>query len=267
MKHAYSFLLAGLVLFASCLPGCKTNPGGIGDSEQISELLAPEASNTYLTIADFNFYEQGDSIFTVGLVDNQGDRNCRPLIAVEFFDANNNLLPLKGTYFKFTDTVYAFNREMPARGRTSFMHKFPKKRIVGTYTQVRARPIGADLTDRKTAVIFENQGFYKQLESVKGETSQIQVEKAWVGSGFVLNPFDFGVSKPYFELWVYGKDKKLYVSKLLDPDLHKDQVMMNATGPMAPKERRPVTMKVIVESMPKILRDTGIGRIDVQAFQ
>jgi hypothetical protein len=36
---------------------------------------------------------------------------------------------------------------------------------------------------------------------------------------------------------------------------------------MSPTEKRAVSILVNVETMPRMLRDSGIGRIDVQAFQ
>jgi hypothetical protein len=267
MKFTYFLTLSGLLIYVASMTACKSTPG---TSDQLSELLAPEALNTYISLAEFNYYEQGDSVFAVGLVDNQGDKNCRPLIAIEYFDGNGQILPLKGTYFKFTDTVYAHNRAVPGRGRTSFMYKFPKKRIVGQYASVKARPIGADLTENKTAIIFESQGFYKRVEGFRDpqDTSKMtEKEVAWIGSGNVLNPFNFGVGKPLFELHIYRKDSKLCYSELLDPDINKDKILINNTAPMSPSEKRAVSIQVMLETMPRMLQDSGIGRIDVQAFQ
>jgi hypothetical protein len=277
MRRFSHFLAAWAILSSCCylqLVSCKLPTGTSINSEVVSTLEAPEALNTELKITDFNSYEENDTVICVGLIDHLGSKSCKPLIGIEYLDEAGVPLTLKGTVFRTTDTVYASNRHMPARGRTAFMHRFPKSRITGgKYSTARVRGLGADELPTLTAIIFENQGFYKSLKSEANlkDTSAtavpIQKEVSWVGSGSIFNPFDIGVGSPKVELWIYGKDNKLYVVNALTPGIDQNQILMQDTGPMKPTERRPVSLKVMVDQMPKYLRDSGIGRIDVQAFQ
>jgi hypothetical protein len=264
-QHTFLFALMLASLFTA---GCKNSKSG--RNSLVSSLQAPESSNTLQEVKESNFYIDHDTIHVLGVVSNKDVKACRQLIAIEFFDANNQMLDVKGAPFQKADTVHTINPTVLGMGWSGFSYTIPKNAVVGTVQSVKVRPIGATFMESKRPILFESQGFFKALKSdtdiATGEVKQEPIEVSWNGNGQIINPFDVSSFPPHLELWVFGTDNKLYVVEHLDPSYEKARLNIGSASSLAPMEKRPVTIKVDVETLPQVLKDLKIGRIEVQAF-
>ncbi len=248
-----------LFLFAGCRP-VGNKPG----KPLNAELLPAGARPSGIRIADLNYWTEQGQFFVTGVCVNESGTWEQIWLNVALADGKGGALKIGGAG---SAIIPAFSAAVPPMGRTSFFAGWPLSAISGVPEACTVREEGSLKAAPGAILLTENVGGVRMMvpEAPGKPTS---VEAAWQISAVLNNPLPQPANHPKLELLLYGTDKKLWFSTLLDPDdpKYKSLIVSSKSGPMAGGEKRELGISVYYEQLPAALREKKIGRVELLAF-
>jgi len=163
--------------------------------------------------------------------------------------------------------VPTFSDAVPPQGRTSFFASWPLTDFSAKPDSCIVKLAGAvQQTAGPILAVPGTNGMRMFASSVAGQPAA--EETSWQLSGNLLNALDMEAAHPRLEILIYGKDNKLWLSTVLNPEdpATKPIFQFDREGPFQPKESRAFTLQVYYTGLPEVLNTQKIGRIDILPY-
>lgn len=247
-------------------PACRDNSG---PAAQTGANHAPASSTgnaapALVSIDDLNCWVEKGNFFVIGLCNNESNEWQKIRLRMDPLDA-------AGKALSFTEgaanTFPVYADAVPPRGRSSFFAYWPLSSFAGIPDSARIGGAGAEVVPAGPILIAEQQSGVKMLSG--GGAGPGAVETRWLASVVLSNPLQLPASRPKTELLLYGTDKRLWMSSILDPEdpSQKDILTLERPGPMAPGEKRQLSCYIFYDNLPARLQALKIGRVEFLPFE
>lgn len=163
-----------------------------------------------------------------------------------------------------------FSAAIPPRGRSSFFQGWPLTKFSKVPDSCRVICAGAVPQQAGPVLLVEALSGVRMLVPRKpdSDTSATE-EKGWQISGDLSNPLTLKAQHPRLELLIYGRDNRLWLSTLIDPEDRKSPtaIQMDGFGSMASGSKRHFSMQIQYTNLPQQLILQKIGSIEMLAFE
>lgn len=255
------FIACLFVCFA--LVSCVRKPSG--PPPALGQGMLPEgAAPVNIRIDDQNCWSEQGQFFVTGLCSNESMSRQEIWLRVEFQDAAGKALTIK----KFPSAITpVFSTGIAPKGRSAFFAGWPLSDFSGTPASCKITCAGAQLLDAGPLLLVEQISGVKML-TPKAPGMPATEEKAWQINAVLNNALPRVAAHPRLELLLYGTDKKLWLSQVLNPEDQeiKGMLSMEKTGPLQGGEKRSFGLNVYYDRLPAALQEKKIGRVEMLAF-
>ncbi|MFN0213617.1 MAG: hypothetical protein ACKVT2_05125 [Saprospiraceae bacterium] len=159
-----------------------------------------------------------------------------------------------------------FSDAVPPNGRTSFFFSWPLADFSEKPDSFSIKSVVASPKPSGPILVvpFSN-GLQMFSQSVPGQPSM----EGWHVSGSLSNPLEMESLHPRLEVLVYGTDRRLWLSTVLNPEEPNARQIYQTEveGPLKPGEERPFRLQVYYQALPKPLQDQKIGNVEILPFE
>lgn len=261
MRSTLQFLM--LIFFLLCCQNCLEQAAS--SAPYNAQLLPSKALEANVSIRDLNCWVEQGQFFVTGVCINESANWQKIWLKAEPLDNKAKILKINGFPSAVIET---FSTAVPPKGRTAFFAGWPLSDFQGTPDSCRVNGAGAITVPAGPILLVEQISGVKMLAPKQADQDATE-EVAWQINAVLNNPMPLIAAHPRLELLLYGTDKRLWFSTLLNPeDLQTKQMLsLEREGPLQPGEQRRVGVYAFYERMPKALREMKIGRVEMLAFE
>lgn len=255
----FSLLFALLFSFQHCT---ETSPAI--NTPLNAEYLPSNAGPLQVNIYNVNSWVEKDRFFVTGVCSNISANWQRFWLDVVPVNAAGKAIAISNHTSVIVPT---FSDAVPPQGRTSFFASWPLTDFSGKPDSCIVKLAGAvQQTAGPILAVPGTNGIRMFASSTSGLPAT--EETAWQLSGNLLNALDMEAAHPRLEILLYGKDNKLWLSTVLNPEdpATKPIFQFDREGPLQPKESRAFSLQVYYTGLPEALNTQKIGRIDILPF-
>ena len=242
---------------------CGQNPAPV--SSLNAALLPANALTANVRIQDLNCWEEQGQFFVTGICINESASWQKIWLKAEPMDKEGKPVKIKS----FASVVLpTFSSAVPPSGRTAFFAGWPMGDFKGLPDSCRISGAGAIAVVAGPILLVEQISGVKML--APQQAGQVATEEiAWQINAVLNNPMPVTAAHPRVELLLFGADKRLWLSTLLNPEdpQTKQLLSMEKDGPMQPGEQRRVGVYAFYAGMPTALKAVKIGRVEMLAFE
>jgi hypothetical protein len=268
MRHIVLLFLALVINVLGACNGCENNSVQIPQTALDPQAmpLPTDAKPSAISITDLNFWTEQGRFFVTGLCNNESTDWQTIWLKMEPLDSAGNALTIGGQPF---GTCRLMSDAVPPRGRSSFFAHWALPEIAGLPDSIRISNAGSVIQPAGPILIAGQQGGVKMMVPVKQGDSTVSVERAWQVNVTIENPLNMSADHPRAELLIFGTDKKLWMTTLLNPEDEEQRKLMlgiEKDGPMAAGEKRSIGCYVYYDNLPQRLKEIKIGQVGFQAF-
>ncbi len=250
------------ILFV-CSLGCQA-PGS-RDVALNAQLLPPNAQPPDVSIHDLNCWSEQGQFFVTGICVNESNTWQKIWLKAEPMDKDGKPLKIQG----FDAVVLpTFSSAVPPKSRTSFFAGWPLADFKGLPDSCRVAGAGSIQKPAGPILLVEQVSGVKMLAPQQAGQPATE-EIAWQINAVLNNPMPVAAAHPRLELLLYGTDKRLWLSTLLNPEdpQTKQMLSLEKEGPMQPGEKRQVGVYAFYERLPAALKEKKIGRVEMLGFE
>jgi hypothetical protein len=225
----------------------------------------PNAMLPDVRITDLNCWVEQGQFFVTGICSNESASWQKIWLKMEPMDSIGNPLTITGARYA---PMATFSDAVPPKGRTAFFAGWPSSECSGTPHSCRVSGAGAIQVSPGAILLLEDVSGVKMLTSKQaGEAASEEI--AWQINGVLNNPLSITAPQLRLELLLFGTDNLLWYSTVLNPEDPKMKKIfsLEKDGPMQPGERRRVGVYAYYDGMPKALKTSKIGRVELLAFE
>jgi hypothetical protein len=257
MRHILTIFI--LFLFAGC-----QSAGKKAEKPLNAELLPAGAVPSRIRVTDLNYWTEQGQFFVTGVCINESGVWEQIWLNVSFTGEQGRPLSAGGAA---SAVIPTFSGAVPPMGRTAFFAGWPLSVFSGVPAACTVREEGSLKVSPGAILLTENVGGVRMMVP-EAPGKPASVEAAWQISAVLNNPLPQTAQHPKLELLLFGTDRKLWFSTVLDPgdSLYKSLIVMDKTGPMAGGEKRELGISVHYDQLPAALREKKIGRVELLAF-
>jgi len=249
-------------LFLACQGNSASSVQTVGTP--LPDQLPTDAKPPAISISDLNCWVEKSNFFVIGLCNNESNEWQKIWLRMDPLDGTGQALQLtqgaENTFLVLADAV-------PPRGRSSFFAYWPLSSFAGVPDSAHISGAGAVTVPAGPILIAEQQSGVKMRSGASSAPDA--VETRWLASVVLSNPLQIQAVHPKAELLLYGTDKRLWMSTILDPEdpTQQDILTFERRGPMAPGEKRQLSCYISYDNLPTQLQALKIGRVAFLPFE
>jgi hypothetical protein len=227
--------------------------------------MPAEARPVAVRITDLNCWVEQGQFFITGLCTNETGVWQKIWLQAMPLDVRGQSLTIQGAPGAI---VPVFSSAVAPLGSSAFFAGWPVKDFSGVPDSCRVSGAGAVPQSAGPILLVEQLGGVKMLQPEQ-EGAPATKEVAWQISGVLHNPSAQPAMHPRLELLLYGTDKRLWFSMLLNPEdpALRQLLTMEGEGALVPGAKRPFGVYAFYERLPAKLREHAVGRVEVLGFE
>lgn len=255
-------ILSFAILFTA--PACESKADAPGVATSTKLQMPKQAKPSSISVDDFNCWIENGNFYVAGICNNLDMYWNQVWLRVEPLDAEGKPIALKSGV---DDVIRVLSDAVPPRGRSSFFAGWPVTAFNGVPDSARMISAGSMQTTAGPILIPEEISGVKMLFNKTSDSVEVK-ENQWLTSFLLNNALNVRADKPRAEILLYGRDKKLYFSMVLNPDdpAMKQTINLEKGSPIEPGEKRRFSAYVFYQGLPQKLQDVWIGRVDFIPF-
>ncbi len=262
------FWLLTAALFSIILmtDSCKNEPKT--PVKPVASIAPSVAVTPNLQYTDVHCWIENGIFFVIGICENNGGEWQKIALKVTPTDKKGQDLAMTKDQSPIVALVSA---AVPPKGRSSFFAGWPLETFRGsTPDSCRLEGASATVVPAGPILLVEQQSGVRMYNHKSGGDPAPSSEYAWQMSAILNNPLQQPAAHPRMELLLYGKDKRLWLSFLINPEdaALKQGIKLTEerSGPLAGQEKRLYSWFVTYEGLPQALQKHKIGRTEMLGF-
>lgn len=222
----------------------------------------PADTSCQLGISDLNCWVERDMFFVVGLCSNESGDWKKITLRISPVDVSGRPVSVHNQPY---DTLQVQSPAVPPKGRSAFIGWWPLKAFATLPDSALIECESGIILAPGPILIASEQSGVKFMQPGPNP-----IEKGWQATTAIENFLPTAALHPRCELLIYGTDKRLWMTAVLNPEDAQQRASTLQTsqdGPIQKGEKHFWSSLVFYDNLPVQLKQAGIGRIEFIPFE
>ncbi|MCC7244739.1 MAG: hypothetical protein IT269_03590 [Saprospiraceae bacterium] len=223
---------------------------------------APKDASCQIGITDLNCWVERDMFFVTGVCSNEsGDWKS---ITLRMSPVNAEQQPVMINQQPY-DTLPVQSSAIPPKGRSAFIGWWSLSKFSATPDSAMIGCQSGQVVSQGAMLTASEQSGVKFMS-----TGPNPVEKGWQATTAIENLLPATANHPRCELLIYGTDKRLWMTTVLNPEDAQQRasiLQVSQEGPVKQGDKRLWSSLVFYDNLPNQLRQSKIGSVEFIPFE